>query len=137
MNLNVGGAYLSTAADTPRKQALKEVSEGETVPVKVKRLDDFFGPKDKIDFIKIDVEGAEEKLWDGMQGVLANNRRLRIMLEYEQERYPDPGGFLQKIVDAGFKLQLINFNGDPYDVTADNILNSDKTIIHNLWLTRT
>ncbi len=42
------------------------------------------------DLIKIDVEGAEQAVWAGMEGVLTQGRSMTIGVEFAACRYPDP-----------------------------------------------
>ncbi|UFN50172.1 FkbM family methyltransferase [Roseomonas sp. OT10] len=61
-----------------------------------------------VDFIKIDVEGAEQDVWRGMRGVLARRQPLAIFLEFNRHRYADPGGFLASIEEHGFSMGQID-----------------------------
>ncbi|MGB3929448.1 MAG: FkbM family methyltransferase [Sphingobium sp.] len=74
--------------------------------VRVDRLDAILGDA-PVDLIKIDVEGAEERLWDGMRGILARGAPLTIFLEFTPDRYADPAAFLNRIAAAGFALARI------------------------------
>ena len=70
-------------------------------------LDDLIGDG-PVDFIKIDVEGAEEAVWDGMARIIARNRPLSIVLEFTPNRYADPQGFLDRIRAGGFSIAQID-----------------------------
>ena len=56
----------------------------------------------RVDLIKIDVEGAEEAVWRGMEKTIATNSKLVVILEFNAARYEDPRGFLGEIEKAGF-----------------------------------
>ena len=45
--------------------------------------------------MKIDAEGAEEPIWDGMQETLS--RGCRLMMEVQMSRYADPQAFWRRI----------------------------------------
>lgn len=47
----------------------------------------------KIDVIKIDVEGAEPMVFEGMKYVLKNNPQIKIVMEYSPHLYNDPKEF--------------------------------------------
>jgi len=68
-------------------------------------LDDYFKNR-KIDFIKVDVDGFEKKVTDGMLRVLENNQNIKLMMEY----YP-PGleKFSGNPTDFPKKLELFGF----------------------------
>lgn len=60
------------------------------------------------DFIKIDVEGAEEKVWRGMAALLESGRPLTVVLEFVADRYKDPAAFIADIERHGFSLAVID-----------------------------
>lgn len=70
------------------------------------------------DLIKIDVEGSEERVWQGMRGLLGSGRPLTIILEVKLERYADAPGFVDELDRHGFSLSVI----DP----ADGIVPIDR-----------
>jgi FkbM family methyltransferase len=76
----------------------------------------------RVDLIKIDVEGAEEDVWQGMQRTIEQNPRLVVILEFNVDRSEDPRGFLEAIELAGFRLRYIDFEADVRDVTIDQLL---------------
>jgi FkbM family methyltransferase len=76
----------------------------------------------RVDLIKIDVEGAEEDVWQGMQRTVAQNGDLVVILELNVDRYEDPRGFLEAIGRAGFRLRYIDFDAEAKDVTIDQLL---------------
>jgi FkbM family methyltransferase len=76
----------------------------------------------RVDLIKIDVEGAEEDVWQGMQQTITQNPGLVLILELNVDRYEDPRGFLDAIELAGFQLRYIDFDAEVKDVTIDRLL---------------
>ncbi len=76
----------------------------------------------RVDLIKIDVEGAEEAVWRGMQQTIARNRDLILILELNVARYDDPRSFLGAIELEGFRLRNIDVDGAAKDVTIDQLL---------------
>ena len=76
----------------------------------------------RVDLIKIDVEGAEQDVWQGMQRTIAQNPRLIVILEFNVDRYEDPRTFLEAIELAGFRLRYIDFDAGARDVTVDQLL---------------
>ena len=49
----------------------------------------------KVDVIKIDTEGAEPMVFEGMQKTIADNPDLKIVIEYSPHIYPDARTFTQ------------------------------------------
>lgn len=86
----------------------------------------------RIDFIKIDVEGSEKLVWEGMQGILARKQPLAIVLEFNPDRFADPRGFLDEILKHGFAIAQIQDLGRA-PVTPDMLLqpptNTDRMLV--------
>ena len=85
----------------------------------------------KVDLIKIDVEGAEESVWRGMEETISRNRDVIVVLELNIDRYDDPRGFLGAIESAGFALRYIDIDAEIKDVTVDRLL---KEQIGDDWM---
>lgn len=49
----------------------------------------------RVDVIKMDVEGVEPLVFEGMKGTIANNPNLRIIIEYSPFLYEDAQGFTE------------------------------------------
>jgi|688.fasta_scaffold90732_3 FkbM family methyltransferase len=87
-----------------------------------------------VDFIKIDAEGAEEKIWEGMTETISRNQNIRILLEFNCQRYANPTRFLEDIEASGFKLRYVDYDASIQDLTIERCLKkmSDGDIM--LWL---
>jgi len=77
-----------------------------TQDVPVSSLDYWLGSRQKVDFAKIDVEGGEAKVLEGMRGILDKNTSMALVVEY----LPDMGSveYLVKLASKGFELWHIN-----------------------------
>lgn len=91
----------------------------EIITVTTKRLDSVIPHKGKIDLIKIDVEGAEQMLWQGMENIIRSNQDITIVMEVNSQRYANPGAFYQDIVDNGFPLRMIDRENGIVEVEND------------------
>lgn len=85
----------------------------QSIDVEVTSLDEFFRGKDcKIDLIKMDIEGAEMSALEGMTNIIKQNKNLKIITEFCPSYFEplsySPVSFLNKLVECGFKLYLIN-----------------------------
>lgn len=76
----------------------------------------------QIEFAKIDVEGAEQLLWAGMQGLLEGSALKGMILEFNAARYADGGAFLDLICAAGFSLSYIDFSRGVLPTTREEVL---------------
>ena len=99
-------------------------TDDEVIEIETITLDDLTKDWDRVDFIKIDAEGAEELIWQGMQKVLNENKNITIVLEINCSRYAQPKEFLQEIQANGFKLRHIDYDSQIKDLTIEECLNS-------------
>jgi FkbM family methyltransferase len=76
----------------------------------------------EVDFLKIDVEGAERDIWRGMSALIASGRPLTIVLEFRPVRYSSPAEFLDEILAAGFSLATIDDAAGIVSVAREHVL---------------
>ncbi len=78
------------------------------------KLDDFFEINQKIDFIKIDVEGAELESLKGMSNLLNQNNDTKILLEFNPSMLKSfgvtPQEYLNLLMDFNFKIYELDEN---------------------------
>ena len=79
------------------------------VPIRTVTLDGYFKKLDKrVDFIKMDVQGAEALALAGMKGLLRRNRKVKLLTEFDPGHLRNCGSdaarFLSDLREAGFKL---------------------------------
>jgi FkbM family methyltransferase len=75
-----------------------------------------------VDFIKIDVEGAEEAIWQGMRHTLERNQSITVLMEIDCSRYACPASFLHEIQQAGFPLRYIDYDATIQPATEEQLL---------------
>jgi FkbM family methyltransferase len=75
-----------------------------------------------IELAKIDVEGAEERIWAGMAGLLARRTLRTVVLEFTPARYRDPAAFLRALIAPGFDLARIDVFDGIVDCSPDQVL---------------
>lgn len=88
----------------------------------------------RADFLKIDVEGAEEAVWRGMQGLIERSPGIAIVMEFNPQRCSDPRGVLAEMA-ARFPLRQIGFDGFAVPCTAEAVLERHEDTI--LYLSET
>lgn len=108
--------------------------EGE-IEIPIRRLDTVPGALDA-DFIKIDVEGAEEAVWAGMEGILRRGRPLCVFLEFTPGRYASAAAFLDSILAHGFALNVIDYVEGVIPVSRETVLTGDPAHDQMLVLVR-
>jgi FkbM family methyltransferase len=111
-----GEATLYRAAHGPISSlyALPDSIEAEPILVHVITLDECFAPGSRVDFVKMDVEGAEPRVWRGMRRVLRENEDIEVILEWSSSHFrrsgEDPSAFMGEIRAAGFTPFVITDN---------------------------
>ena len=89
---------------------------------------------DTVDFVKIDVEGHEPEVWEGMKGILERSPRIQVLMEFTPSQYADPAAFLNQIRSDGFQLQKVDFHGDVRPTGPQELI--DCPSMDMLWLSR-
>lgn len=106
-----GSAILYAPPFEPKNASITGTeNKAGTVSVAARRLDSIEGI-DRLDFLKIDAEGAEQAIWRGMGRYLEDDRAPTILLEYAGDRLSDAGGFIDEIIGRGFSMSLIRPDG--------------------------
>ena len=106
--------YLS-GLDTGRHSLYQHgLPEQGKAPVQTTTLDHFLESQGRpnIDLIKIDVEGAEVSVLDGMQQLLMQSPKLKLIIEFNptllQSAGVTPLNFLDKLRSLGFQISNID-----------------------------
>ncbi len=81
------------------------------VDVKELRLDDYLGPEATIDFVKMDVEGAELKALSGMRNLVARSPDIALIAEFgatHLERVGiEPSDWFAAFAEVGFTTSFV------------------------------
>ncbi|MFN4261634.1 MAG: FkbM family methyltransferase [Gemmataceae bacterium] len=106
------------------------------VQVSAVSLDRLCADWSRLDLVKIDAEGAEALVWEGMQQTLRRFPHAAVVLELHLQRDPPQTvGLLHEIERAGYLLRSINYEGEVVPVEPDMILAQPQE--HwTLWLWR-
>jgi FkbM family methyltransferase len=102
--------------------------ERDYIEVDVVALDDFLeGRAERVDVIKIDVEGAEELAISGMENILKNNKNIKIFLEFFpiliEKMGSSPQGFIESLLgDFGFMIHAIGHDYSMENYGAASLL---------------
>jgi FkbM family methyltransferase len=88
-----------------------ETGSGKLVDVDLTSLDEIVGAGGRVDLVKIDVEGAEPRVWRGMARVREENPRLAIVMEWSTTHFVQSGesetGYMDEIRSDGFEASVI------------------------------
>jgi FkbM family methyltransferase len=102
------------------------VARGEAiVNVTGARLASALGHWHRLDFVKIDVEGAEEAAVDGLFPLLERHRPLMV-LEFNALRCAAPRDLLDRLSKLYGSLQCILFDGRAHPADVDSLLDPEQ-----------
>jgi FkbM family methyltransferase len=105
----------SSLKDTKRKKVL-QVKQVVTMP-----LDSLIDLFDKVDFIKIDVEGFEKNVLLSMENILKRDKPTLFIEIYKGENSnPDPEGTIRLLTDMGYKAYIVNHAGSLEEFVKHN-----------------
>ena len=116
-----GSAYLESFAE-----------ESRPLDVPVTTLDAFLGPDPApVDLLKIDAEGTEPLIFDGMRGLLERIPHLRAVIEFTPSLIANAGrdarAFLDTISSLGFHIDVIDARGGLRTATPAELLAAESS----------
>lgn len=104
-----GGNSIVNFSDTYKEKFQESV---QTIEVEAISLDDYFDDNIKIDIMKIDAEGSEPYIFQGMKKLLSRTKAITIFCEFNAGLIAgaghDPLDFLESLIRQGFNLRRID-----------------------------
>lgn len=91
------------------------------VAVPIRSLDAILGAERRVDFLKIDAEGAEEDIALGLSQTI-ERWRPRIVLEFNPGRCRDPQGLLARLRAAYPVLRCLDYDAEVSPVSDEELL---------------
>ena len=108
----------------------------------LKRIDatwEYAGPKwpdqkapPPLDFIKIDAEGHEPEVWAGMRELREHSPGMQALIEFTPGAYKDSAGFLKQLRQDGFRVSIVQTDGELKPAEDAEILACER--FEMLWL---
>jgi FkbM family methyltransferase len=120
----------------------EDMRKSKTVDVEVIRFDDYLKEHggDPIDFIKIDAEGADGLIMEGMKETLNKNHNVRVIVEFAPEALDRSGYGAKRLVElidsCGFEIFLIDDEHDKLTPIPAKELATHTIGLVNLFLKR-
>jgi FkbM family methyltransferase len=87
-------------------------------------LDALCDSYEHVDFIKIDAEGSEERIFAGMSAVLERNSPI-VVIEINVARYANPAAFIHRLSSVYGTIRYVSFDGYATDVSQETLLSSN------------
>lgn len=104
--------------------------EVDRIEVSTISLDDYFsGADQRIDLVKIDAEGSEPYILDGMQAILTRNPAIKLVVEFSpwliRGAQREPSAFLTSLQQHGFRLHRISTDSSLVSTSVDDLMTVD------------
>jgi FkbM family methyltransferase len=96
----------------------------DTIQVPTVTIDEICRGERKVDFIKIDAEGGEYRIFQGMQEIIRRDCPM-IILEFNADRI-GAKALLDLIVQTYPTLKYIRSDGTPTDVAPDRVMSENE-----------
>ncbi|MGH9403051.1 MAG: FkbM family methyltransferase [Terriglobia bacterium] len=85
----------------------------DAVSIRAKTLDEMV--RERVDLMKIDAEGSEPFIFEGMKDVLARSPGVKIVMEFHipalQSAGQDPKQFIERLTGLGFSIRQLTWDG--------------------------
>jgi FkbM family methyltransferase len=108
------------------------------IDVETIALDDALAGVARVNVIKIDAEGAEPLIWNGMGQILRKNPAVKVFMEFAPSLLAragqDPGEFLDRLAADGFRIQRVHDESGA--LMADTRESLCRAFSANILLTR-
>jgi FkbM family methyltransferase len=111
-------------------------SDDEVIELETVSIDDATAEWKRVDLIKIDAEGSEEGVWDGMQQTLRRNPDVIVIMEFKRASYADAPALLTRIRSEGFPLRHVQYDGMVGELSEDEALHAPCEDDRVLFLSR-
>lgn len=103
------------------------VANSVRVGCSTRRLDNVAGAMEAT-FVKIDAEGFEEAIWQGMRKMVDGQHLRTMVVEFSPSVYADAGQFIDEITNAGFSIHDIGLKVGRHPIGRDALLNGEKPL---------
>jgi FkbM family methyltransferase len=128
IELSVPGDYLGSTHLGEQREELKRLASYRSTTCLVERLDHHPPP----DLVKIDAEGHEPQVLDGMSKWFDSGCRPDLVMEWDPSFYQGTD-LLDRLTSLGYKLRKITTDATACDTNQDELCNCDNEM---LWLTK-
>ncbi|MHB8530309.1 MAG: FkbM family methyltransferase [Caulobacteraceae bacterium] len=133
-------AELFAPPNEPKNARIVNWADGGTggensTPVQTARLSTALAAWDRIDFVKIDVEGAEQPALDGLRPLLERDRP-DMVLEYHPARCVTPEALLSWLAELYGRVRSVEFDCEAHAADATALLDRTRKEDWILFLSR-
>jgi FkbM family methyltransferase len=119
-----GTAWLFSPESEPKNATVvgrPNMPGGRTFEIPTVALDDIALDGPRVDLVKIDAEGAEVSIVQGMRRLIERDRPM-IVLEFNPSRYAEPSHFLDEMLASYGSARQLAFDGTIVPLDRDAVL---------------
>lgn len=103
--------YLNVKEDTIGGSTILQADTGKKLPVETIMLNDLLLLEPRIDFLKMDIEGAEEMAWSGIKKLFQYNRDFVALIEFSPVCYHNSGRDFFNTLQRDYRVSFIDSDG--------------------------
>lgn len=107
--------YVSDTLNVDHRTYPTEDEPRRRVSIRATRLDDYFKPGERVDLIKMDIQGFELHALRGAERLLEDNPQIKLLLEFWpyglKQAGASPEALLSFLEGRGFSISLPETNG--------------------------
>lgn len=103
--------YLNVYENAIGGSTILPADTGKRLPVETITLNDLLLLEPKIDFVKMDIEGAEEQAWSGLRKLFLLNRDCVMMIEFSPVCYRNQGRDFFSLLQKDYQVSFVDSDG--------------------------
>jgi FkbM family methyltransferase len=130
--------YVSDNLNVDHRAYASEANERRTVQVGMVALDDYFKPGERVDLLKLDIQGYELHALLGAKRIINDNQDIKLMLEFWPYGLKQAGHHWEEMIEIldGFAMSIVHVRPDGLIPFEPKNVRHDVNWYINLFATR-
>jgi FkbM family methyltransferase len=131
--------YLSDRLNVDHRAYATEGNARRVVQVGMVALDDYFKPRERVDMLKLDIQGYELQALQGAKRVMKENQQIKLLLEFWPYGLKQAGVNWTELIEMleGFAMDIMFVRDDGLIPFAPSNVRIDVNWYVNLFASRT